>query len=159
MGVLLGFIDNIESVAVQGSAVNTGSTDSIYPGRFRYERNGRAMDIEAGWDTFNYRFGGRQLDIYTSRYLAKGRMYCGLFDLTRFVPPPVPGSRIDSRVGDEIQFLGATGGSAYDSIFVRADHNDRFTNMLQCPAERKSIVMPGQPNFLLLHSIAEMTGF
>lgn len=151
MGVLLGFIDNIDAL-VQGATVAN-------PGRFRYERQGKALDVEAGWDTFNYRFGGRAIDIYTSRYLGKGRFYAGLFDLTRYVPPPVPGSRNDSRVGDEIQFVGPTGGSAYDSIFIRSDHNDRFTNMLQAPAERKSVVMPGQPNFLLLHNIAEMTGF
>ena len=157
MGVLLGFIDNLDSVNQGG--MTSGSTNTTYPGRFKYERQGKALDVEAGWDTFNYRFGGRQLDIYTSRYMAKGRFYGGLFDLTRFVPPPVPGSKMDSRIGEEIQFLGSTGGSAYDSIFVRADYNDRFTNMLQCPAERKSVVMPGQPNFLELTGITEMTGF
>ena len=158
MGVLLGFIDNIDNVAAQGSSVHSG-TDGIYPGRFRYDRNGKTLDVEAGWDSFNYRFGGRAIDIYTSRYMAKGRFHAGLFDLTRFVPPPVPGSKMDSRLGDEFQFLGSTGGSAYDSIFVRADHNNKFTNMLQTPAERKTVIMPGQPNFLMLHTIAEATGF
>lgn len=157
MGVLLGFIDNIDSVNQGG--VTSGSTDTTYPGRFRYERQGKALDVEAGWDTFNYRFGGRKLDMYTSRYLAKGRCISGLFDLTRFVPPPIPGSKMDSRIGDEFQFLASSGSASYDSIFTRADFNNRFTNMLQAPAERKSVVMPGQPNFLMLTGITEMTGF
>lgn len=158
MGVLLGFIDNLDNVGQQGM-ITSGSTNTTFPGRFRYERQGKTLEVEAGWDTFGYRFGGRKIDIYTSRYLAKGRFIGGLFDLTRFVPPPMPGSKMDARIGDEIQFLGSTGGSAYDNIFIRADHNDRFTNMLQAPAERKSVVMPGQPNFLLLTGISEMTGF
>ena len=157
MGVLLGFIDNIDTVNQGG--VTSGSTDTVYPGRFRYERQGKALDVEAGWDTFSYRFGGRKLDMYTSRYLAKGRCISGLFDLTRFVPPPIPGSKMDARIGDEFQFLASSGSSAYDSIFTRADFNNRFTNMLQAPAERKSVVMPGQPNFLMLTGITEMTGF
>lgn len=150
MGVLLGFIDNLDQLGTGGSA---------NPGRFRYDRNGRTLDVEAGWDKFNYRFGGRSLDIYTSRFMTSGRFIAGKYDLTRYVPPPMPGSNQDSRIGGEVEFLGSTGGAAYDSIFVRADHNNRFTNMLQTPAERKMVVMPGQPNFLFLHNIAEMTGF
>ena len=79
MGVLLGFIDNIDNVAQQGQ-ITSASTNTTFAPRFRYERQGKALDVEAGWDSFNYRFGGRQIDIYTSRYLAKGRFYAGLFD-------------------------------------------------------------------------------
>lgn len=151
MGVLLGFIDNIDQL-VQGATLAN-------PGRLRYERNGKTLDVKAGWDTFEYRFGGRKIDFYTSRFAAKGRAYFGEFDLTRHVPPPVPGSKMDSRVGSELEFLGSTGGTPYDSIFVRADNNNRFTNLLQTPAERKFVVMPNTPNHLLLTTITEETGF
>jgi hypothetical protein len=151
MGVLLGFIDNLDQL-IQGSG-------TANPGRFRYERNGKAVDVSAGWNTFDYKFAGRNVDIHTSRFLGKGRWYSGKFDLTRYIPPPIPGTTMDSRIGDELQFLASSGGSSYDKIFTRADYNGRFSNMLQAPCERKYVICPGQPNFLKLHTIAEMTGF
>lgn len=157
-GVLLGFIDNIESVVNQGSS-STGGTNTVYPGRFRYERNGKAVDVKAGWDKFEYRYGGRSIDIHTSTYMEKGRFYAGDLDIDRFVPPPIPGTRNDSRIGDEFQFLAPSGGGTYDSIFTRADHNGKFSNMLQSPAERKMVCMPRNPNMLLLHNIEEIAGF
>jgi hypothetical protein len=91
--------------------------------------------------------------------MEKGRFQAGVFDIDRFVPPPIPGTRMDSRVGDEMQFLASSGASAFDSIFTRYDHNGKFSNLLQAPAERKSVMMPRTPNFLLLHNIAEIAGF
>lgn len=157
-GVLLGFIDNIDAVANQGSS-QFGDTNTVVPGRFRYERNGRAVEVEAGWDVFNYRYGGRKCHIHTSTYMEKGRFQAGEFDIDRFVPPPIPGTRMDQRIGDEMQFLASSGASAFDSIFTRYDHNGKFSNLLQAPAERKSVMMPRTPNFLLLHNIAEIAGF
>jgi hypothetical protein len=157
-GVLLGFIDNIDSL-VQGGTESPTTDKGAYPGRFMYERNGRQVTVEAGWDVFNYRYGGRRIDIHTSTYAEKGRFLAGMFDIDRFVPPPIPGTRMDQRIGDEMQFLASSGSSAYDSIFTRYDHNGKFSNLLQAPAERKSVMMPRTPNFLLLHGIAEMAGF
>ncbi|MHC4511294.1 MAG: hypothetical protein ACYTAO_20485, partial [Planctomycetota bacterium] len=157
-GVLLGFIDNIDSL-VQGGTESPTSNAGTYPGRFRYERNGRAVEVEAGWDVFNYRYGGRKIDIHTSTYMEKGRFQAGMFDIDRFVPPPIPGTRMDQRIGDEMQFLASSGASAYDSIFTRYDHGGKFSNLLQSPAERKSVMMPRTPNFLLLTGIAEIAGF
>lgn len=157
-GVLLGFIDNIDSLVRGGTEAPTDNKGT-YPGRFRYERNGRAVEVEAGWDVFNYRYGGRKCDIHTSTYMEKGRFQAGVFDIDRFVPPPIPGTRMDQRVGDEMQFLASSGASAFDSIFTRYDHNGKFSNLLQAPAERKSVMMPRTPNFLLLHNIAEIAGF
>ncbi len=157
-GVLLGFIDNIDSL-VRGGTESPTDNKGAYPGRFKYERNGRAVEVEAGWDVFNYRYGGRKIDIHTSTYAEKGRFLAGAFDIDRFVPPPIPGTRTDQRIGDEMQFLASSGSSAYDSIFTRYDHNGKFSNLLQAPAERKSVMMPRSPNFLLLHGIAEMAGF
>lgn len=155
-GVLLGFIDNIDA-NVQGAT--EAGTVGVYGPRFRYERNGRAVEVEAGWDKFNYRYGGRRLEIHTSTYAEKGRFLAGMFDIDRFVPPPIPGTRMDQRIGDELQFLASSGSSAYDSIFTRYDHNGKFSNLLQAPCERKCVMMPRTPNFLLLHTIAEMSGF
>ncbi|KPL13121.1 hypothetical protein AMJ85_00240 [candidate division BRC1 bacterium SM23_51] len=155
-GVLLGFIENIDS-NVQGAT--DGGAVGVYGPRFRYERNGRAVDVEAGWDRFNYRYGGRRIEISTSTYMEKGRFQAGMFDIDRYVPPPIPGTRMDQRIGDEMQFLASSGSSAYDSIFTRYDHNGKFSNLLQAPAERKSVMMPRTPNYLLLHNIAEISGF
>jgi len=155
-GVLLGFIDNIDA-NVQGAT--EASTVGVYGPRFRYERNGRAVDVQAGWDKFNYRYGGRSMEIHTSTYMEKGRFQAGMFDIDRFVPPPIPGTRTDQRISDEMQFLASSGSSAYDSIFTRYDHNGKFSNLLQAPAERKCVMMPRTPNFLLLTSVAEIAGF
>ncbi|MHC4508023.1 MAG: hypothetical protein ACYTAO_03565 [Planctomycetota bacterium] len=124
-GVLLGFIDNIDSL-VQGGTEGPTDNKGTYPGRFKYERNGRAVEVEAGWDVFNYRYGGRKMDIHTSTYMEKGRFQAGMFDIDRFVPPPIPGTRMDQRIGDEMQFLASSGASAFDSIFTRYDHNGKF---------------------------------
>lgn len=157
-GVLLGFIDNIDSLVRGGTEAPTDNKGT-YPGRFMYERNGRRVEVEAGWDVFNYRYGGRKMDIHTSTYMEKGTFQAGMFDIDRFVPPPIPGTRMDQRIGDEMQFLASSGASAYDSIFTRYDHGGKFSNLLQAPAERKSVMMPRSPNYLLLHNIAEIAGF
>lgn len=155
-GVLLGFIDNIDA-NIQGAT--EASTVGVYGPRFRYERNGQAVNVQAGWDKFNYRYGGRTLEMHTSTYMEKGRFQAGVFDIDRFVPPPIPGTRMDQRIGDELQFLASSGSSAFDSIFTRYDHNGKFSNLLQAPCERKCVMMPRTPNFLLLTSVAEISGF
>lgn len=151
-GVLLSFIDNLDNL-VQG-------TDVANPGRYRYERNGKPVTIEAGWNSFNYRFGGAKITFYTSRYAEKGAVTFGKFDITRFIPPPIPGAATDRRVDGELQFVGAVDGSPYQGIFVPLPStNGRFTNFMQAPCERKSVMMPGQPNFLKLTSAAEPDSF
>jgi hypothetical protein len=154
MGVLLGFIDNLD-----GYVSGSNSQD----GRYRYDRQGQAVEVEAGWESFKYRFASRPLDIYTSTYAASGTFYAGKMKngaITRYVPPPIPGAKVDSRFGQEVEFIGSLGGVGYQGIFLHAlASNGAVSDFVQAPFVRRWQTMPEQPNFLKLGTISEITGF
>jgi hypothetical protein len=156
MGVLLGFIDNLDGFS-------PGGTSNPNSGRFRYDRNGEAVEVEAGWESFKYRFASRPLDIYTSTYAASGTFYAGKMKngaITRYVPPPIPGAKVDSRFGQEVEFIGSLGGVGYQGIFLHAlASNGAVSDFVQAPFIRRWQTMPDQPNFMKLHTITEITGF
>lgn len=150
LGVLLGFIDNLD----------TGYATDGNPGRMRYERQGRALDVEAGWHAFKYYFAGRPLNVFTSTYCQSGNFYAGdlINQVTRYVPPPIGGAKVDQRFGMEIEYLAPLGGSGFQGIFKHAHDNGRTTNFVECPMVRQWVCMPNKPNFLKLSSITEVIG-
>jgi len=150
LGVLLGFLDNLDGY-------NSGNANA---GRLRYDRNGQAMDVEAGWEGFRYRFSGRPLDVFTSTYCQGGNFYAGRFkkQITRYVPPPIGGAKVDSRFGMEIEYVASLGGSGYQGIFKHAHDSGRTTNFVECPMLRQWVCMPEKPNFLKLSGITEVIG-
>jgi hypothetical protein len=156
MGVLIGFIDNLDTY-------NTAVASQ--PGRFRYDRNGQAVTVEAGWEAFRYRFASRSVEIFTSTYSNPGTAYCGKIrggGLTRYVPPPIPGAKVDSRFGTEVEFvapLGGTGGM--QGIFKHAHGTTgATTDFVEAPFVRQWNVMPGQQskNWMKLNAITEVLG-
>lgn len=154
MGVLIGFIDNLDTY-------NAAVADQ--PGRFRYDRNGRALEIEAGWEAFRYRFASRPTEIYTSTYCNSGTLYAGKMlngGITRYVPPSIPGAKVDSRFGTEVEFIAPIGGSGgYQGIFKHAHGGSgATTDFLEAPFVRQWNTMPTQPNFMKLGSITEVLG-
>jgi hypothetical protein len=154
MGVLIGFIDNLDSY-------NAAVADQ--PGRFRYDRNGRPMEIEAGWEGFRYRFASRPCEIYTSTYCASGTFYAGKIKnggITRYVPPSLPGAKVDSRFGTEVEFVATLGGSGgYQGIFKHAHSaTGATTDFIEAPFVRQWNCMPTQPNFMKLTGISEVLG-
>lgn len=160
MGVLIGFIDNLDS-GNQGGATS-GSTDTTYPGRFKYDRNGMPLTVDAGWEAFKYRFASRNVEIFTSTYAAKSTMYAGKIrggGLTRYVPPAIPGAKVDSRFGTEVEFVAALGGSGMNGIFKHAHSSTGgTTDFVEAPFVRQWNVMPDQPNWMKLTGITEVIG-
>ncbi len=156
MGVLIGFIDNLNSY---NQAV------AAQPGRFRYDRNGMALTVEAGWEAFRYRFASRSVEIFTSTYANSGTAYCGKIrggGLTRYVPPPIPGAKVDSRFGTEVEFVAPIGGSGgMQGIFKHAHGTTgATTDFVEAPFVRQWNVMPGpqSKNWMKLTGITEVLG-
>lgn len=155
MGVLLGFIDNLDTGAAGGLTAQSG--------RMRYDRQGEALDIEAGWEAFKYRFASRPVEIYTSTYCGSGLLYAGKMKdggIVRYVPPAIPGTKQDSRFGREVEFIAPLGGTGgYKGIFKHA-HNaaGATTDFVEAPFVRQWNVMPDQPNFMKLSTITEVLG-
>lgn len=154
MGVLIGFIDNID----QGGLATSSDT-----GRIRYDRNGVPLTIEAGWEAFRYRFASRAVEIFTSTYASSGTLYAGRIrngGLTRYVPPPIPGAKVDSRFGTEVEFVAPLGGSGgMQGIFKHAHGTTgATTDFVEAPFVRQWNVMPTQPNWMKLGSITEILG-
>jgi len=153
-GVIVGFIDNLDTY-------NAAIADQ--PGRFRYDRNGKPLDVEAGYEGFKYRFASRPCEIYTSTLCAKGTLYAGKFKgggITRYVPPSLPGAKVDSRFGTECEFIASLGGSGgYQGIFKHAHSGSgATTTFIEAPFVRMWNCMPDQANFLKLSSITEVLG-
>lgn len=153
-GVLIGFIDNLDTY-------NAAVADQ--PGRFRYDRNGRALEVDAGWESFRYRFASRPCEIYTSTYCNSGTFYAGKLKnggITRYVPPSIPGAKVDSRFGTEVEFIAPIGGSGgYQGIFKHAHGGSgATTDFLEAPFVRQWNCMPTQPNFMKLGTITEVLG-
>ena len=156
MGVLIGFIDNLDSY-------NTAVASQ--PGRYRYDRNGLPLTVEAGWEAFRYRFASRSVEIFTSTYCNSGTAYCGKIrggGLTRYVPPPIPGAKVDSRFGTEVEFVAPIGGSGgMQGIFKHAHGTTgATTDFVEAPFLRQWNVMPGtqSKNWMKLTGITEVLG-
>lgn len=156
MGVLIGFIDNLDTY---NAAV------ASQPGRFRYDRNGMPLTVEAGWEAFRYRFASRSVEIFTSTYCNPGTAYCGKIrggGLTRYVPPPIPGAKVDSRFGTEVEFVAPIGGTGgMQGIFKHAHGTTgATTDFVEAPFLRQWNVMPGpqSKNWMKLSAITEVLG-
>lgn len=154
MGVLIGFIDNLDTGLPGNATPNAG--------RMRYDRNGQALEIEAGWESIKYRFASRSVDLYTSTYCAFGTLYAGHIKnggITRYVPPAIPGSKQDSRFGAEVEFIAPLGGAGMQGIFKHAHSSaGATTDFVEAPFVRQWNCMPTNPNWLKLRSITEVLG-
>lgn len=154
MGVLVGFIDNIDTY-------NQAVADQ--PGRMRYDRNGKILEVDAGFGGFKYRFAGRPCEIFTSTYAASGTLYAGSLKngaITRFVPPSIPGAKVDARFGAECEFIATLGGSGgFQGIFKHAHSaSGATTDFVEAPFVRQWACMPEQANFLKLTGLTEVIG-
>lgn len=155
MGVLLGFIDNLDGY------VNAVDTNSGVSGRMRYDRNGQALDVDSGFEGFKYRFAGRPMEILTSTLAEKGSFYAGRIKnggIVRYVPPAIPGAKTNSKFGTEVEFIAPLGGAGgYQGIFKTAHAaSGASTDMVEAPFLRQWNCMPLQPNFLKLDTITEI---
>lgn len=160
MGVLLGFIDNIDSL-VQGGTEGPTDNKPAYPGRFMYDRNGKSLMVEAGWEAFRYRFASRPVEFFTSTQINAGSLYSGQMrngGLTRYVPPTLPGAKTDSRLGSEVTWVAPLGGAGHQGIFKHAHSTaGATTEFVEAPFFRHWVVMPDVPNWLKVGGITEIS--
>ena len=163
MGVLIGFIDNIDSNVQGASELSITDHKGVVGPRGHYDRNGQPLTVEAGWEAFRYRFASRPVQIFTSTYMNPGTMYAGRMlrgGITRYVPPPIPGAKVDSRFGTEVEFVAPIGGTGgMQGIFKHAHGTaGATTDFVEAPFVRQWNVMPDQPNWMKLSSITEVLG-
>ncbi|KKL89379.1 hypothetical protein LCGC14_1915320, partial [marine sediment metagenome] len=80
--------------------------------------------------------------------------------ITRYVPPSIPGAKVDSRFGTEVEFIAPIGGSGgYQGIFKHAHGGSgATTDFLEAPFVRQWNCIPTQPNFMKLGTITEVLG-
>jgi len=157
MGVLNGFIDNLDSGLQAASDAASG--------RNRYDRNGMPLTVEAGWESIKYRFASRPIEIYSSTYCAFGTMYVGRLKnkgLMRYVPPALPGAKADSRFGTEVEFIAPIGGTGgLQGIFKHAHSSSgATTDFVEAPFVRQWNIMPSEnsKNWMKLVGILEVLG-
>jgi hypothetical protein len=150
-GVVIGFIDNLDTY-------NTAVADQ--PGRYRYERQGQAVDPVAGFDGLRYRYPGRTTNIHTSNFCAKGRLYAGDFEgsgIAKYVVAGPPGTKTDARFGPQIFFVAPAGGTG--GIFKLAHAaSGATTDFVEMPFSQWWNCQPVQPNMMVMNSITEVLG-
>lgn len=149
-GALMGLIDNLD-----GYVSGTNSQD----GRMRYDRNGEALKPTLGFSGFNYSFNGRPVTIHTSTYVEPGYWYgiqLANGNLTRYVPPGLPGASGNAEIGNELEFVASVEGVS-DSIFAHVPSANKFTDFLQAPFTRQFNVLPEDPRSMKLSGITEIS--
>jgi hypothetical protein len=158
-GVLLAFIANLDGY------VNLVDANSGVSGRIRYDRQGQAMKADMGWESFDYRFGSKRCKIWTSTYMAPGTWIAGKLGqggITRYVPPRLPGSNVDSRFGEEVEFIAGLGGSGgyQGGIFKHAHSSSgQTTDFVEAPFVRHWNCMPQQAQFLKVYDIEDTLNY
>lgn len=118
-GTMLGFIQNMES------------TQQL----IRYNVQGKAINVTAGFQPFGYVYDGRTFQFLTSPNCQIGNVWVLKLrggNIRKYVPPRLPGSKSDGRFSGEIEFVAPLWGSS--TIFAPLhDTNGKQTNMLQAP--------------------------
>jgi hypothetical protein len=117
-GTLLAFLQNLDD------------TSQL----LRYDVQGQALNVKAGFQGFSYTYGGRNLRILISQACPEGHVWVlkmGDGNIKKYVPPMLPKGKGDSRFGGEIEFVAPQMGST--SIFMPFYSSSNVTDNLQAP--------------------------
>lgn len=104
-GVILGFLENLDSGAQL----------------LRYDTQGEALAVEAGFMPFGYVHDGKKYRIMTSPNCPTGIVYVLKFgdkNIQKLVPPKLDGTRADGRFESEVEFVAPVFGG--NGIFMPA---------------------------------------
>ena len=156
LGIQIAVLDSLDG----GTNVTSGTAS---PGRMRYERNGETLDYKGGFSGFSYMFMGQNIDMRTSELCKKGTIYGGHIKdggLTRYVPPPIPGSTGDSQFGNEVEFIAPLGGTGGKRGIFKMAHtaSGGSSDFVEAPFLRVWNVLPAQPNWIKLGTLTEVMG-
>jgi len=117
-----------------------------------YDRTGKPLTVQGGWDDVGYSFNGRKFNWLISPLCIAGRLYAVKFaggNVQRYIPPAVGGT--DARVGNEVEFMAPLAGSS--SIFMPGRSSTGapqelieapfWQYILVCPIDVRSVKLAG----------------
>lgn len=111
-----------------------------------YQRQGQALKYKGGWTDVGYAYNGQNFDWLISTYVSPGRLYVtktGDRNLTRYVPPKIPGAASNAAFSEEVQFIAQLGGSSGIFKLLTDGDTGSTTEVVEAP-------------FMTLHEIAPM---
>ena len=121
-----------------------------------WDRDGKALDYQGGWDTVGYSFAGRRYNWIVSSMCIGQRLYVEKFgegNIKRYIPPRIGGS--DATIGSEVEFvvpLATKGGS----IFKLAHNSSGQTmDLLEAPFTEYVLVAPEDVRGIKLTALTE----
>lgn len=117
-GTMLGFLENIDS------------TSQLV----RYDVQGTALNVKAGFQGMGYMYDGKVYRIMTSPNCPTGVVYVlklGGQNLRKYVPPRLDRAGTQSEFRSRCEFLGPVLG--YSNIFIPVRSSDAVTDFLQAP--------------------------
>lgn len=140
-GVILGFLENIDSGAQL----------------LRYDTQGEALAVEAGFMPFGYVHDGKKYRIMTSPNCPTGVVYVlklGDKNIQKIVPPRLDGVRSDSKFSSEIEFVAPVFGG--NGIFMPAyNTSGQLTDAVQAPYLTYCEFMPKMVQGIKIGTFAE----
>ena len=122
----------------------------------RYERQGSAASVEAGWSNFGYQYNGKHFDWLVSNNCASGHLYGVKLkgeNIKRYIPPRVPSAGSQADMPADIQFFAESAGST--SIFLPTRVNDAVAEMVEAPFYMYEEIAPLYPQGIKLTGVTE----
>lgn len=120
-----------------------------------YDRTGKALNVHGGWDDIGYSFNGRKFNWLISPLCINGRLYVTKFNggnVRRYMPPRVGG--LDTRVGDEVEFLAPLAGSS--NVFLPGRGADgQVQELIEAPFWQYILVCPMDVRSVKLTDLTE----
>ena len=124
-----------------------------------FQRNGQKMKVNAGFSEVQYSYNGRNMTWMISRFCPAGYLYglkLGDNNITRYVPPRVPGTGSQSGFDGDIQWFSPLGGSS--GIFKHAHNGDgATTEMIEAPMFLLEEYAPTWPQSIKLTGLTEQS--
>lgn len=122
-----------------------------------FQRQGAALDLVNGWSKIGYQYGGQSLQWLISSFISPGRLYglkTGEGNLTRYVPPKIPGTGSHASFDGDVQFIAKMSGST--NIF-KPLHNSsgNTTEVMEAPFITLEEIAPMDVQSVKLTGITE----
>lgn len=141
----------ISSMGVQLKYLEQPQT---YNNRMLWDRTGKALDYQGGWDSVGYSFAGKRFKWIISNMCLSQHLYGMKFgggNIQRYVPPRIGG--VKPEVGSEVEFIASITGP---SIFKPAHNGDGATmDVMEAPFTEYVLIAPVDVRSIKLTDITE----
>lgn len=123
-----------------------------------FQRQGAAVNAQFGWSDIGYSYNGKKYNWLLSSYCTSGYLY-GLKlaegNLTRYVPPGVPGTGSYKGFEGDVEFMGPFMGA--NGVFMPTTTSaGRITKVLQAPFRLMEEYAPREIQSIKLTGITEL---